>query len=164
MEYILFSMDDQNINTQPNQTINTSSHEIVGESKVDAIIRIESIIKKNLFNIMQLQEDVKMQNDMLNDIFENDKTFKDHADKAKMAIRQRNSTKMEIMRQSQAATVVNKIKDLKDELKDLKKSLSDYVLEFNRVSGLNQITDSDGKILEIVYSTKLVRKSGKDKP
>jgi len=146
-------MDTQNTNTQPGQ-----------ESKVDSILRLEQIIKKYLFSLEQLQEDVRMQSAMLSDLFENDKTYKEHAEKAKAAIKQRNFTKMEIMKQSQGSAILNKIKDLKDEMKTTRTALSDYLIEYNKTSGLNQITDSEGKILEIVYSTKLVRKSGKDKP
>lgn len=42
---------------------------------------------------------------------------------------------------------------------DLEQSISDYLREYQKVSGSNQLETDDGQILEIVQVTKVVRKS-----
>lgn len=58
--------------------------------------------------------------------------------------------------------IANKAKTLAAELKEKQFSLSDYLLEYQRLSGANQIEIGDGEILEIVNTARVVRKaSGK---
>jgi hypothetical protein len=56
------------------------------------------------------------------------------------------------------------ISGLKDDVKDLKQSLSDYLSEYQRLTQSNQIEVSEGDTREIVTSTRLVKKNAKYRP
>ena len=48
---------------------------------------------------------------------------------------------------------------MKSEQSELKTGLSDYLREYQRLSGSNEIEGEDGEVREIVYVAKLVKKS-----
>lgn len=129
----------------------------------DAILltRIEEMIKTHLVQIDELQEEITKYRDMVNDIFVSDETYQEHDKLAKEAARIRSNTKKEIMKRPDVADLANKLKSLKSEQKELKDGLSDYLREYQRLSGSNQIEGEDGEVREIVFVAKLVKRSGK---
>lgn len=132
-------------------------------SSNDAIllIKIEEMIKTHLSQIDTLQEEITKYKDMVNDIFTNDETFQEHDKIAKEAARIRSNTKKEITKRPDVADLSNKLQSLKSEQKELKEGLSDYLREYQRLSGSNEIEGEDGEIREIVYTAKLVKRSSK---
>jgi len=48
-------------------------------------------------------------------------------------------------------------------LKDLQNALSDYLREYQRLSGSNEIEGDDGEVREIVYVAKLVKRTSRFK-
>lgn len=125
------------------------------------IINMESMIKSHMAQIDKLNEEMGTYKDMLNDILENSSTYKEHTEKAKEANRIKNATKIEIMKQPQAADLSNKVKSVRSQVKELKGALSDYLREYQRLSGVNEIEGDDGEVREIVYVAKLVKKSAR---
>lgn len=123
------------------------------------LVRIEEMIKTHISQIDSLQEEITKRRDMVNDIFTNEETFQEHDKVAKEAARIRNNTKKEIMKRPDVSELTTKLKDLKLEQKELRGGLSDYLREYQRLSGSNEIEGDDGEVREIVYSAKLVRKS-----
>lgn len=130
-----------------------------GTDESSVIMNMESMIKTLLASQGRLQEEAGKYQDMLDDILENDETFKEHSEAAKAAAKIKSATKQQILKQPQAADLANKVKTLKSELKENKASLSDYLREFQRMSGIDQIEGPDGEIQQIVYTAKLVRKT-----
>jgi len=53
--------------------------------------------------------------------------------------------------------IVEKVKDLSAETKELKVALSDYLSQYVTLSGSNQFEGKDGVIRKIVYSAKLIK-------
>lgn len=125
------------------------------------LLKIEEMIKTHTFQIDSLQEEITKHKDMVNDIFANDETFQEHEKAAKEANRIRSNTKKEIMKRPDVATLAAKLQELKSEQKDLKTGLSDYLREYQRLSGSNEIEGEDGEIREIVFVAKLVKRSSK---
>ena len=125
------------------------------------LVRIEEMIKTHISQIDKLTEDVTKYKDMIDDIFTNDKTFQEHDKIAKEAAKVRSKTKSEIMKRVDVANLSNKLKTLKSEKKELQEGLSDYLREYQRLSGSNEIEGEDGQIREIVFVAKLVRKFSK---
>ena len=80
---------------------------------------------------------------------------------AKAAAKIKSATKQQILKQPQAADLANKVKTLRSELKENKASLSDYLREFQRMSGISEIEGPDGELQEIVYTAKLIKKSSR---
>lgn len=140
---MIVAMDDQNAPT----------------NDATLLLRIEEMIKTHISQIDELQEQISKHQDMVNDIFANDATFQEHDKAAKEASRIRSNTKQQITKRPDVADLSNKIKDLKSEKNDLQQGLSDYLREYQRLSGSNEIEGDDGQIREIIYTAKLVKKS-----
>lgn len=124
------------------------------------LINMEALIKNHIDAIERLQEEIKKHKEMLDDIFNNDPTYKEHVEKAKEVNKIKQNTRSQILQRPQAKELDEKVKSLKSQMKENKDSLSDYLQEFARLSGLNEIEDNKGEVREIVYVARLVRKSG----
>ncbi len=125
------------------------------------LLKIEEMIKTHLTQIDELAVQISERKGVLDDIFVNDETYQEHDKLAKEAGRIKSNTKKEIMKRADAADLASKLTSLKSEQKELKQGLSDYLREYQRLSGSNQIEGEDGEIREIVFSAKLVRRSSK---
>jgi organic radical activating enzyme len=125
------------------------------------LIEMEGTIKNYMASIDKLQTEAKKQKEMLDDIFANDPTYQSHAEAAKQATKVKQATKAEILKRPQAKELNDRIKTMKSELKEQQGALSDYLQEYQRMSGVNEIEGEDGEVREIVYVAKLVRKSFK---
>lgn len=123
------------------------------------LLKIEEMIKTHISQMDDLAEQISKHKEMLDDIFGNDETFQEHDKIAKEAIRVRSNTKKEIMKRPDVADLANKLKALKSEKMELAEGLSDYLREYQRLSGSNEIEGEDGEIREIVMVPKLVKKS-----
>lgn len=130
-----------------------------GAKNSEILINMESLIKGHVSTIDKLTIEAKKLKEMLDDIFSNDPTFQEHDKAAKEAGRVKQNTKAQILKQPQAADLDKKVKELKSELKENQASLSDYLQEYARMSGVNEIEGDDGEVREIIYSAKLIKKS-----
>lgn len=146
------------------EDVRVQDGEIVSPSPDDnsqLLLSLDEMIKSNIQSIDRLKVEVRKLNETIQDGFNNDAVYKEHDDAVKAATKIRQATKAQIMKQPAVLTLVQKVKTLKAELKDKQFSLSDYLLEYQRISGANQIELEDGEVLEIVNSAKAVRKSSK---
>ncbi len=123
------------------------------------LVKIEEMIKTHIAQIDKLAEDISKHKEIVDDTFTNNETYQTHDKAAKEAAQIRSKTKAEIMKMPAVADMVNKLKTLKSEKAELQDGLSDYLREYQRLSGSNEIEGEDGQIREIVYTAKLVKKS-----
>lgn len=133
---------------------------VIGD-QASMVLSLEEMIKSHISSIEKLQEGLDENKSLLDSIFENDSTYKQHDKEAKEAARVKSNTKQQILKQSQAAELNEKVKTMRNEIKNQQEALSDYLREFQRMSGLSEIEDSEGEVREIVYIAKLVKKSSK---
>ncbi len=127
--------------------------------EADLVLKLEGMIKNNNAQIIKMTEELSQAREMLKDAFDNDTTYKEHADAAKDANKVKAATRARIMKQPTVRAIADKVKTLASELKELKEGLSDYLREFNRISGITEIEGVDGELLEIVYVAKLVKRT-----
>lgn len=125
------------------------------------MLNLEQMIKNHLTQIEQTREQLKKHQEMLDDIYLNDPTYQEHDKKAKEAVKIKNTTKSELLKRTDVADLYGKVQDFKISVKEFSVALNEYVREYQRLSGVNEITDDKGNVLEIVYTVKLVRKSSK---
>lgn len=137
---------------------NTSTTEAPGNG-ADILINLEALIKSHISNISKLQEEYDKHRSMLDDIFNNDETYKKLSEESKEASRKKGAQKQQILKNPQAADLNSKVQTMKSEIKEIQGALSDYLKEFQRMSGVNEIEGDDGQIREIVYDARLVKKS-----
>lgn len=129
--------------------------------KVDSaqvMLSLESMIKQHITALAKLQEDHKKHKEMLEDIFTSDEVYQKHLEAAQEAAKIKNGTRAQILKRPQAADLDKKVKEMKAELKENQASLSDYLGEYQRLSGVNEIEGDDGEIHEIVFSAKLIKR------
>lgn len=150
-------MDDQNI--VDGEVVPTDVYKAPTQSTSDILINMESMIKTHMSALDKLQEDMKKHKEMLDDIFKNDSTYQEHSEKAKEAAKIKQNTKAQILKQPQAAQLNEKVKSFKSQIKETQDALSDYLQEYARMAGVNEIEGDDGEVREIVYTAKLIKKS-----
>ncbi len=122
------------------------------------IMQIESYINAQMTDIAKLRDMMKDISSSYNDAFANDASYRDLDAKAKEAAKVKNNYKKQMMGDPALQDLANKLDGMKSEMRDLQTALSDYLREYNRVSGLTQFETKDGEILEIVNVFKLVKK------
>ncbi len=147
-------MADSNQVTSP-QTSDSSSVDILGE--------IESMIKGHIRTIDSHKEEIKKHKEMLNSALAGDATYKLHEEEAKKASKQKAATKMQILKLPANDNLVKKVRELTSQLRETQNALSDYLREYQRLSGANEIEGEDGEVREIVYVAKLVKRPSKFK-
>ena len=126
-------------------------------NQASIMMNLEQMIKNHVSSIDRISEELKKQREMLKDTFENDEVYRDHSEKAKEAVKVKAATKAQIMKQPQVFELSEKIKNIRSEVKELKAALSDYLKEFERISGVNEIEGEDGEVRKIEYTAKLVK-------
>lgn len=142
------------------QTSLTDSSQSNGEG-AHILLSLESLIKNNIASIDKLGVELKQLRQMFSDTFTNDPTFKENEEKAKEATKVKNTTKQNILKQPSVVQMADKIKTITAELREKKNSLSDYLLEYQRMAGVNEIEGHDGEVREIIHLAKLIKKSAK---
>lgn len=124
-----------------------------------SFLELEGLVKQYIAAIAKLQGELKEKNEMLNDAFEGDAVYQEHAQKAKEANRVKSATKQQILKQSAVAELNERVKDLKFDIKENQALLSDYLNQYQKATGATQIEDEEGEVLEIVNVVKLVKRS-----
>lgn len=127
-------------------------------AKAFNILQVEDLINRQMADIEKMREDVKLLKSSYEDIFKNDAKYREFDDKMKDAKKQVTAYKQAMMKDPSVAAANQNYMQKKDELKDLQLGLSDYLREYNRVSGMTQFETKDGQVLEIVQTFKLVKK------
>ncbi len=131
------------------------------DNGAQVLLDLEQLIKTNIANIDRGKAELKKQREMLTSALENDETYRLHNEEAKKAAKQKAQTKYQIMQQPQNKQLAEKVKTIAQDVKDADAALSDYLREYQRLSGANEIETDDGQIREIVYVAKLVKKSSR---
>lgn len=152
-------MADSSSNKAQAQTPSSGTND--PNDQVNVILNLENLVKSHITRIDRLKVELKQNNEMLEDILANDATYKEHSEKAKEANRIKANTRKEISKRSDVAQLSGKIKAMKMDIKELDTALSEYVKEYQRLSGSNEIEGEDGEVREIVYTARLVKKASK---
>ena len=136
---------------------------VTSDSGTQVLLDLEQLIKTNIANIDRGKAELKKQREMLTSALENDETYRLHNEEAKKAAKIKALTKYQIMQQPTNKALAEKVKSIAAELKDANAAISDYLREYQRLSGSNEIETDDGEVREIVYTAKLVKRSSRAK-
>ena len=119
---------------------------------------LQSLIKENLSKVDRLKDELGKQKEMLDSALNNDETYKQHAEAAKVATKQKTATKSEILKRPENATLFARVKELAAEIAEIKESQGSYLQEYMRLSGSNEIETDDGQVLQIINEPRLVKR------
>ncbi len=150
--------DNQNQVVEETDIIEAEVVEPTDGGQAEVLLSLESMIKTNISAIDRLQTELKKQKEMLEDVFVSDETYQEHAKAAKEAAKVKGQTRAEIMKRPAVMQISNKVKSMQTDLKERQMSLSDYLKEYQRMTGVNEIEGEDGEMREIVSTVKLVKK------
>ncbi len=135
-----------------------------GSDEAAVVISLDELIQNHIESIAKLREELKAQREMYEDSFENDPIYRENSEKAKEAVKAKLSVKKQIGSQPSVALLAQKVKDLRIDISEKNKTLSDLVADYKEKTGATQIETRDGKIMEIVSTVKLVKKNSKFNP
>ena len=138
-------MDDQTKTDLPNEdkTVQENTNKDT-TNQADVIINLEQLIKGHASNIDRLKVELKKHKEMLDDIFNNDSVYKDHSEKVKEATRIKTATRQQILKRPDVSVLANKLKDMKISVKELEGALSEYLREYQKMTGVNEIEAENG--------------------
>jgi predicted PP-loop superfamily ATPase len=132
---------------------------VSGEDQATALLSLEELIKNHIEAIDKLKVELRQNREMLEDSFNSNPTYREHEEKVKEVMKGKNSVRQEIAKQPSVALIAQKVKDLRFDANEKSKTLSDLLQDYREQTGATQIETRDGKVLEIVSTMKLVRKS-----
>jgi len=148
-----------------NQVIEEASEVVIDQNpqsgNAEIVLSLENMIKNHITSLDGLAEQIRKHREMVDSAFENSEVFKKHNETAKEALKVKNTTKQEILKQPAMVELSNKLKSLQAEYKERMQELSSLLPEYQRLSGLNIIETDDGAEREIVTTAKLVKRTVK---
>lgn len=125
------------------------------------VLELETTIKNHIADIDRRRAELKKQREMMESTLLNDDTYRQHSEDAKKAAKIKAQTKFQILQLPGNKQIADKVHELSTEIRQLNDALSDYLREFQRMSGTNEIEVEGGEVREIVYVAKLVKKSSR---
>jgi hypothetical protein len=125
------------------------------------LLNLEEMIKNHISSIDKFREEQRKLKEMFEDAFNNNPVYRENTDKAKEALKVKATTRQQIASQPSVILVQQKLKGISQDVKERQAALSDYLLEYQRLTGANEIEDNDGQMREIINSAKLIKRSSK---
>lgn len=125
----------------------------------DTVLELEQMIKTNVTSIDRNKNELKKLKEMLESALLNDEPYRLAMEKVKAAAKEKGTAKATIMQNPATKQLDEKVKDLTTENKELLQAQSEYLREYAKLSGTNEIEGEDGEVREIIYVAKLVKKS-----
>lgn len=143
-------VEDADIVTQEPTTSDTAT--------ADTVLELEQMIKNSVTTIDRNKHELKKLKEMLESALLNDEPYRQASEKVKEAGKEKGKAKATVMQNPATKQLADKVKDLTQENKDLVSAQSEYLREYARLSGTNEIEGEDGEVREIIYVAKLVKK------
>lgn len=125
------------------------------------LIAVESMLKSVISRVELLKNELKEEADMLKSAFDSDPVYREFGENAKAAAKDKLAAKKEILKKPDVAELNLKVQSKRSEIKELKEKMSDYLTQFQQLSGLTEIEGEDGELRTIVYTARLIKQNGK---
>jgi hypothetical protein len=130
-----------------------------GTDDASMVLELESMIKSGMTTLDRNKAELKKLNEMLESALLNDEAYSAATEKVKEAAKEKGKAKAVVMEVPATKQLAEKVKDMKQENKDLATAQSEYLREYARLSGSTEIETDDGEVREIIYIAKLIKKS-----
>lgn len=135
------------------------------QQTLKTVTNLTALINGHIAGLDRERENLGKLSEMLDDILANDPAYKEAAEKAKEQAKEKSKAKANVLAQTHAHDLAFKIKDSRIEVKQLFLELSNFLTEYQKLTGSNEFEGEDGEIRQIVYTAKLVGKTNfNDKP
>lgn len=141
----------------------TTDPKVNTDNGATVVLELEATIKNHITLIDKNKAELKKQREMLASALLNDETYRLHTEEAKKSAKTKALTKYQIVQLPANKVLADKVKELTAQIRELNNALSDYLREYMRMSGTNEIETDEGEVREIIYVAKLVKKSSRPK-
>src|SRR5664279_135619 len=156
--------------TQPDDII--EGEEVAAESipstatvdQATVMLSLEELINNHIDSIDNLRHEIKENREMFEDSFNNNPTYREITEQVKDVVKKKNQARSQIAKEPSVAQLNQKIKDLRFDLSENVKTLSDLLQDYKEQTGATQIETRSGQTMEIVSLLKLVKKNSKYNP
>jgi uncharacterized protein involved in exopolysaccharide biosynthesis len=128
---------------------------------VSNLFTIENLIKTHISHIETVKNELAKQSEMMNDVLNNDPGYKEAAEQGKEVNKKKAEAKQNVLKSPSNASLNQKIKDMRQEIKELKGALSNYLQQYQKIADTDQIESEDGEVRQIVYQAHLVKLTSK---
>jgi hypothetical protein len=145
----------------PKKTAKSTENDDVPTGDAAVLLEIETLIKTHITGLQTRRVELKKLREMLEDIFHNNPEYREQEEAVKAATKVKKEIKARLAHQPNALESSEKVKELAQEIKDMDGALSDYLREYGRLSGANEIEDDAGEVHEIIYIAKLIKRLSK---
>jgi len=123
------------------------------------LIAIESLINSYNLKFDSLSSELKQHKAMLQGLFDNDSEYQQLEKDYQKTSKLKSVVKQKVKNQPNALGIIDKIKDIQGQVREIKVALSDYLSQYVAVSGIKEFEGPDGVLRQIIYTAKLVRKN-----
>lgn len=124
---------------------------------LETLNHVSGLIKTYLENIEKMKLEVAKHKEMIQDALDNNPQYREAESEAKEASKIKADAKRQIMEENKLDNSANKIKELNLSLKQSRAALSEYLVEYARLSNSKQFELGDGKTMEIIYTAHLAK-------
>ena len=124
----------------------------------DTVLELEQMIKTNIATLDRNKAELRKLKEMLESALLNDEPYHLATEKAKESAKEKGKAKLSVLQNPATKQLAEKVKDLSLENKELVMAQSEYLREYARLSGTNEIEGEDGEVRDIVYVAKLVKR------
>lgn len=154
------ALEDQINDTEEVEVDGDVSEDSVSSNPAAGLLSLEELIKNHIDSIEKLKDELKQAREMFEDSFNNNPTYKEHTDKVKDVQKAKNSVRQQIAKQPSVAALEQKVKDIRFDIGEQSKTLSDLLQDYKEQTGATSIETNNGQVLEIVSTSRLVRSKG----
>ena len=126
-------------------------------SDASVLLSLENLLKQNAVTLDRLNKEITKKSEMLSSALINDEGYRDLLDKVKKINKERLALRYKIMCKQENKPLIEDVKNLKADRKELRGAQSDYLRELQRMSGATQLELFDSTVMEIVTTYKLVK-------
>ena len=124
---------------------------------INNLLEIENLINTYNLKLGTITTELKQLKNMFADMIENDEEYAAASENAKKLNKEKALAKAKFLKRPEANDLQDKIKYSQSQSKEIKLALSDYLTQYLRESGTNQVPAPDGTFFRIIYSAKLVK-------
>ncbi len=124
----------------------------------EELISLRNLIQRYADQMEKLSAEVKEHNDSLKNLMSNDQELSQLEEQAKAITTDLRAKQQRIKESPESVQIQVKVKELKEELSELKAALNNYLLRYYQMTGSTVIEDDTGDEREIVFQAKLGRK------
>lgn len=133
----------------------------VSAQAVNTILELERMIKNTISTVDRNKEELKKYKEMIDSALTNDERYRETDVKVKELAKEKGKAKLNVLQNQATRNIAEKAKELSLEIKDANLGLSEYLREYQRMTGQSEIEGEDGEVREIVYTAKLIKKKNK---